>query len=181
MEGGSGAGVSLLLLGGALFLKPKDLFTISRTAGRACGSIVVSLRGLRKVASDAIAAESAPSELKGVRESLMSSFKQLEDISRTVSREVAQSSPVAGLRAATTFTPKRTSEPKTSSIASTNDAFSASALKVEAKSTILTTISGSSPQLLGAEIISKVIEEGAFAQQEARILGQQIQDRTQDT
>lgn len=172
----SGGLGTLVIIGAALFLRPRDLYTFSRVAGRICGTGVYSLRGLRKTMSEAVAAEAPSQEMAGMRDSMVSSFRKLESITRTVSREVADSSPVAGLRAATTFTPKRRSP------ASISDSSSSSA-QTESMLTPPKLVSVSTPNgrgESGAQIISRVIEEGAFAQQQAKIFGSASFDNIDD-
>lgn len=167
----SGFGTVVVVGFAVLFLKPHDLYSMSRTAGRLCGAAVHNLRGIRKVVKETVAAESPPPEFAGMRDTVLSSFRKLETITRTVSREVAETSPVAGLRAATTFKPKpRADTTATAAIPSENLATSSSPRKL---------VSVSSPNGTGdsgAHIISRVIEEGAFAQQQAKILGNQSVD-----
>lgn len=170
--------MALLLIGGALFVRPNDLHRMSRMGGRLSGSLVHGLRSLRKVASDSFKTEPAmPNELKGLRESFIHSFKQLEDVTRTFSREVAESSPVAGLRSATTFKPNRSS--KVIQSASETQPKPASSYAVSAPEPAgLASVSSARSELSGAAIVAKVIEESAFAQQEARVLGQFTQEET---
>ncbi len=172
--GNSGVGTALLLLGGAVFMKPRDLLVISRVAGRLCGSAIFALRGVRKAFAETVASEAATDDLKGMRDSVFSSFKQIEDISRTVSREVAEASPVASLRAATTFKPKRNSQALGNTAKSAplpSDNSSALPAGEKRRPVGLSSLSGTGHESSGAGIIARVIEEAAFAKQHSRIVG----------
>jgi len=172
--GGSGGGFGyLILIGGAIFLKPHDIYVLSRTAGRICGTTLYAIRGLRKAVTDTMANESTSAELQGIRETMMSSFQTLENISRTVSREVSEASPVANLRRATTFKPRpkspvsmRPSIPPERNISGMHDY-----KEVGAKHPGLKSLPSTPTHDTGALIIARVIEEGAFAQKQADILG----------
>ncbi len=176
-EGDRGGGFgAFVLIGGALFLRPADLYTMARLGGRLCGSGVLHLRRFRKALSDTIAAESPAPEFAGMRETVLKSFQKLESITRTVSREVADSSPVAGLRAATSFTPKRRT-PATETSPSPSDAPSNDAQPSPKLASVSTSGEGAES---GARIIARVIEQGAFAQQQAKILGSTSLDSIED-
>lgn len=177
----SGTGTALLLLGGAIFLKPRDVLVLSRAAGRVCGSGIVTLRGVRNAVAETLATEGSASEFKGMRDSFFTSFRQIEDITRTVSKEVAEASPVASFRAATTFTPKRNSMPPAPAKGSPlpSSIQSSQHLAKSGPPAGLSSLSNAGPDSSGAAIIARVIEEAAFAKQHARILGTSVDQHQQ--
>ena len=166
---------------GALFLKPSSLYLASRTAGRVCGNIVLGLRRFRTNVMDKMATDSfSSSNLAKTGSSMMQSLQEIENITRKVSREVAETSPMARMRAATTFRPKQKSASTAESHGSTSSISSnpySDMITTNSSNPGLASLTSASKELTGAAIICRVIEEGAFSLQEDRILGKNFTAR----
>lgn len=155
-------------------MKPSDVRQLSRIAGRAAGASLYRLKLARTALYDTIAAESPTGEMAGMRDNVLKSFRQIEDISRTVSREVADASPVAGLRNATAFVPKRAalhpSLGTTASSPAVSSEGSSDSSATGAEPARRESLAGGGASS-GASIISRVVEETAFARQYSQVLG----------
>lgn len=171
MFDGGGAGFALLLVGGTLFLRGPDLLFASRIAGRLCGSGLHLLRTARVALDETLAQESAPGVVKDIKDGVYKSLQQIDDISRTMRREVVENSPAARLRAATGLTrsTKVSIAPRGTDIATkmrvrTDDKHTAAQAN-----DIPQGVAGANGQMAsGASVVSRVIEEAALAERRAR-------------